>query len=294
MNYEAWQSQQKALRDEERKKKVEAQKHLQGYRGSISEEDTKLAILREEERKKKIEAERQLREYRATLSEEDKKLLALRDEERRKKQEAEKKLREIEGAANQDSSVSLISPGSVSVTAKSFGNPNSADAIPDLPVYHKDEHKDETNVVFAMNGTDCVEEATIDHNGFFGDAQPEPAPRRTDVAFTFALICASESPTVEGYLISVEKIANRIASENPEMLQGVAFETPSVRSFVRDGKFSKANTVGAVQIMISSYRIPPKRTLCRPCWSQLCEQIPCSSILYFGDGKFRKWEGSSN
>ena len=85
MNFEAWQSQQKAQKEEERKRQKAAADALQGYRGGVSAEDAKLSVLREEERKKKLEAEERLRGYRGTLSEEEKKLLALREAERQQR-----------------------------------------------------------------------------------------------------------------------------------------------------------------------------------------------------------------
>ena len=94
MNIEAWQSQQKALKDAERQRQKDAAANLQSYRGGVSEEDTKLSMLREEERKKKLEAEQRMREYRGNLSEEEKKLLAVREAERRYKQDAERSIRD--------------------------------------------------------------------------------------------------------------------------------------------------------------------------------------------------------
>ena len=47
--YDAWQAQQRAQKEEERKAKTDATAALQGYRRSnLSEEETKLAALREQ------------------------------------------------------------------------------------------------------------------------------------------------------------------------------------------------------------------------------------------------------
>jgi hypothetical protein len=94
MNIEAWQSQQKALKDAERQRQKDAAANLQSYRGGVSEEDTKLSLLRDEERKKKLDAEQRMREYRGNLSEEEKKLLAMREAERLYKQDAERSMRD--------------------------------------------------------------------------------------------------------------------------------------------------------------------------------------------------------
>jgi hypothetical protein len=100
MNIEAWQTQQKAQKEDERKRKIAAQDALKGYRGGINEGDAKLAALREEERKQREEAEAQLRGYRGTLSDTDKKLLAQREAERQKRQAEEQRLRALGGKEN--------------------------------------------------------------------------------------------------------------------------------------------------------------------------------------------------
>jgi hypothetical protein len=94
MNFEAFQAQQKAQKDEERMRKNQAAEGLRNHQaGGLSEEDTKATAMKEQERQHKLDAERLLRGYRGTLSEEDHKLAALREEERRKKLEAKEQLR---------------------------------------------------------------------------------------------------------------------------------------------------------------------------------------------------------
>jgi hypothetical protein len=123
MNFDAWQSQQKAQKDEGRKRKSQAAEALRNYRSEgLSEEEMKLAAIREQERKQKEEAEKQLRGYRGTLSEEELKLKALKEEERRKKLEAEQKLRGyglVDGTQQNDPS-QAIAPGAVSAMAGKF------------------------------------------------------------------------------------------------------------------------------------------------------------------------------
>eukprot|EP00534_Pseudo-nitzschia_fraudulenta_P000327 CAMPEP_0201119308 /NCGR_PEP_ID=MMETSP0850-20130426/3467_1 /ASSEMBLY_ACC=CAM_ASM_000622 /TAXON_ID=183588 /ORGANISM="Pseudo-nitzschia fraudulenta, Strain WWA7" /LENGTH=420 /DNA_ID=CAMNT_0047384971 /DNA_START=144 /DNA_END=1406 /DNA_ORIENTATION=- len=96
---DAWQAQQRALKEEERRAKTEAAAALKGYRRSgLSEEETKLAALREQERLQKQSAEEQLRGYRRSgLSEEETKLAALREQARLQKQSAEEQLRGYRG-----------------------------------------------------------------------------------------------------------------------------------------------------------------------------------------------------
>jgi hypothetical protein len=116
MNIEAWQTQQKAQKEDERKRKTAAQDALKGYRGGINESDTKLAALREEERRKREEAEAQHRGYRGTLSEKDKKLLAEREAERQRRQAEEQRLRALGGRENIEAA-DAIAAGSVSAMA---------------------------------------------------------------------------------------------------------------------------------------------------------------------------------
>jgi hypothetical protein len=123
MNFDAWQSQQKVQKDEERKRKSQAAEALRSYRSEgLSEEEMKLAAIREQERKQKEEAERQLRGYRGTLSEEELKVAALKEEERRKKLEAEQKLRGygLVDGTQQDGPSQAIAPGAVSAMAGKF------------------------------------------------------------------------------------------------------------------------------------------------------------------------------
>ena len=110
MNFEAWQSQQKALKDEERKRQKAAAENLQSYRGSVSAEDKRLAVLREEERKKKLQSEEQLRSYRASLSEQDRKLLEMKEIERQQKLDAERSLQNWGSVSEGLSSPELVGP----------------------------------------------------------------------------------------------------------------------------------------------------------------------------------------
>lgn len=103
MNFESWQAQQKAQKDEERKRKTQAAEALRSYKGEATNaEASKLAQLKEQDRQQKLEAERQLREYRGTISEEDTKLTNYKEEERRKKQEAANLLRGYQGTLSEE------------------------------------------------------------------------------------------------------------------------------------------------------------------------------------------------
>eukprot|EP00934_Nitzschia_sp_Nitz4_P005026 Nitzschia sp. Nitz4//scaffold2_size372955//8357//9500//NITZ4_000351-RA/size372955-snap-gene-0.2-mRNA-1//1//CDS//3329546560//5016//frame0 len=103
MNFEAWQMQQKAQKEEERKRKTQAAEALRSHKAdAASPEAVKLSQMKEAERQKKLEAEQQLRGYRGTMSAGDTKLSAMREEERRKKQEATEMLRGYQGSLSEE------------------------------------------------------------------------------------------------------------------------------------------------------------------------------------------------
>ena len=89
---EEWQRQLKAEKEAERQKKMESASMLQGYRGSVKEEDLKLKKDKETERQKKLESASMLQGYRGGVAEEDLKLKALREEERKGREDAERTL----------------------------------------------------------------------------------------------------------------------------------------------------------------------------------------------------------
>ncbi|GKY99952.1 hypothetical protein MPSEU_000948800 [Mayamaea pseudoterrestris] len=86
---EQWQLQQKALKEQERLKKLESADMLNKFRGgTVTEEELKLKAIKEEERLKKLETTEMHKQYRGGVSEGELKLSALRQEDRMKKQEA--------------------------------------------------------------------------------------------------------------------------------------------------------------------------------------------------------------
>jgi hypothetical protein len=130
--YDAWQAQQRAQKEEERKAKTDAAAALQGYRRSnLSEEETKLAALREEERLQKLNAEQQLHGYRGKLSEGESKLAAQKQEEHRKKQDLESKLRHNGVvSANDDRNIPDNLSGAVSALAAGYSSPSPVKRTP--------------------------------------------------------------------------------------------------------------------------------------------------------------------
>jgi hypothetical protein len=125
MNIEAWQTQQKAQKQEARKRNTSARDALKGYRGAINEGDTKLAALREEQRRKREEAEAQLRGYRGTLSEGDKKLLAQREVERERRQAEGQRLRALGGKENIEAADAIAAGWVSGMTGKLNGEYHS-------------------------------------------------------------------------------------------------------------------------------------------------------------------------
>lgn len=123
----AWEAQQRALKEQERRAKQEATEAIQGYRRSgLSEEETKLAALREQDRLQKLSAAEQLRGYRGQLSEEEARLAAKRQEELRKRQALEEQLRTngvVSAHDDRKDSISLIDAGAVSELAAGYASP---------------------------------------------------------------------------------------------------------------------------------------------------------------------------
>lgn len=67
MNMEEWQRKLKAEKDSARQKKTESAEILRGYRrGEINDDDLKLKVLREEERKRQLDAQQNLHNYKNT------------------------------------------------------------------------------------------------------------------------------------------------------------------------------------------------------------------------------------
>mmetsp|Transcript_20328 Transcript_20328/g.44248 ORF Transcript_20328/g.44248 Transcript_20328/m.44248 type:complete len:325 (+) Transcript_20328:248-1222(+) len=133
----AWEDQQRALKGQERKAKLEAAAALQSYRRlGLTEEEIKLATLREENRLQKQSAAEQLRGYRGQLSEEEAKLAAQRQEELRQKKSLEEQLRtngvtsSHDLVAHQDAIRLMKDSGSVSELAAGYASPS----VPQLPV----------------------------------------------------------------------------------------------------------------------------------------------------------------
>jgi hypothetical protein len=166
--FDAWQAQQRAQKDQERKAKIEAASALQGYRRSgLSEEETKLAALREQERLQKLNAEQQLHGYRSQLTPGEAKLAAQRQEELRRKQAYEEELRNNgvvssqDPAARQNSAMLMENSGLVSDLASQFSTPNKAE--PPMPTATKEISKPDVPLdpspVVAINGISPPEES---------------------------------------------------------------------------------------------------------------------------------------
>jgi len=139
---DAWQAQQRAQKEGERKAKTEAAAALQGYRRSeLSEEEIKLATLREQERLQKLNAEQQLHGYRSQLTAGEEKLAAQRQEELRRKQEYEEQLRNNGVVSSHDRTAHLNTglmenSGVVSALAAEYSSPNKV--LPPMPTVMKE------------------------------------------------------------------------------------------------------------------------------------------------------------
>jgi hypothetical protein len=150
--YDAWQAQQRAQKEEERKAKTDATAALQGYRRSnLSEEETKLAALREQERLQKLNAEQQLHGYRGgKLSDEESKLAAQKQDELRKKQELDSKLRHngVVSANDNDRNIPDNLSGAVSALAAGYSSPSPVKRTPQE--YEKQQMTSSSNENFTQ------------------------------------------------------------------------------------------------------------------------------------------------
>lgn len=226
--YEAWQAQQKAQKDEERKAKSEAAAALQSYRrDGLSEEERKLAEIREQERLHKLEAEKKLRDYRGKMSEEEAKLFAQKQEELRKKQEMEEQLRtngvvSAHEAGVHASLVGMEGSGAVSAMAAQYTSPQKEEAS--LPTSPRE---------LPVNGTgttDAVPETAA-------PAAPDGPPVATKVSFMFGVITATdEAPQLDGYLAKADKIVKTVIMDNPNAFASIGSTVayPVVASSTKD------------------------------------------------------------
>jgi hypothetical protein len=89
-----------------------------------------------------------------------------------------------------------------------------------------------------MNGMDSQPPAALTETDMFSSIvgetqQPSlmPSTYTFDAAFTFGLITTDENPTCEKYLASTAKLVESIRSQTLDL----AFETPTVRSYQKDG-----------------------------------------------------------
>ncbi|KAL3921300.1 MAG: hypothetical protein SGILL_002819, partial [Bacillariaceae sp.] len=212
--YDAWQAQQKAQKDQERKAKSEAAAALQSYRrDGLSEEERKLADIRDQERLQKSEAEQKLRDYRGKMSEEEAKLFAQKQEELRKKQELEEQLRtngvvSAHEAGVHASLVGMEGSGAVSAMAAQYISPQKEE--PSLPTSPRE---------LPVNGAGAADPAVPDSTVAAAPAGP---PVATKVSFMFGVITAmDEAPQLDGYLAKADKIVKTVIMDNPNAFASI-------------------------------------------------------------------------
>lgn len=222
--YDAWQAQQKARKDQERRAKTEAAAALQGYRkAGLSVEEAKLADLKEQERLQKLNAQQQLRGYRSQLTEDEARLAAQKQEELRKKQEYEEQLRN-NGVVSPNGKNSGLAgnSGLVSSLAAGYSSPNKLQ--PPLSKKSSAPSKS-TPAVVADNVAAAQEapEALAAAPSSPAPVSPSPKPYQSAVKFMFGILTQGEqtasfpqdrSKLVEGYLARADQIAKAVISEN--------------------------------------------------------------------------------
>jgi hypothetical protein len=245
--FEAWQAQQKAQKDEERKAKSEAAAALQNYRrDGLSEEERKLAEIRERERLQKLEAERKLRDYRAQMSEEEARLFAQKQEELRKKQRMEEQLRTNGVVSAHEAGIhaslkEIEGSGAVKMAAAQYTSPQREDPPQ-----------------FASSTRAVQADGIISHESN-GDSQFLPDSScalqteqeqavATKVSFMFGLITTKdETPQVDGYLAKADQIVKTIIAENQNCFAAIAstVEYPVVTFMEKDsGECNKSSMIG--------------------------------------------------
>jgi hypothetical protein len=272
--YEAWQAQQKAQKDEERRRKTEATEALQSYRrAGLSEEETKLALLRDEERLKKADAEKQLHGYRGQMSEEEARMAALRHEELRKKQLLEEQLR--------GNGVVTSSEGGVHASLKGMENSGAVEAMraqfvgtdglplsPSGSTHNGTTTKSNSAAPFgsgpedvdAMNGTvsslaaqysTSQEEEQSKLEGMTEDVPSYPVsssvppvvgptpPKAGTVSFMFGILTSSSghiasTNDVDGYLARADQIARTVIMNNPDSFISISLDYPVVKALEKD------------------------------------------------------------
>ena len=198
--FDAWQAQQKAQKDQERKAKTEATAALQGYRKSgLTSEETKLAAMREEERLKRLQAQEDLHGYQHKLTKEEEELAKQRQEELRKKQLAEEELRKRHTILTSPSKDDDKAEGvDVSALASGYNNASPTNA-PSTP--ERTTTKEETTTT--TTSTD------------------PPSPMKlykSSVKFMFGIVKANSESDIntDGYLARANAIAQKVLADNAE------------------------------------------------------------------------------
>jgi hypothetical protein len=278
--YEAWQAQQRAQKDEDRKAKSEAAAALQSYRrDGLTEEERKLAAIREQERLKKLEAERQLREYRGQMTEEEYKAALQRQEELRRRQQLDEQLRTNgvvtgNGVDIHSSLQALKDSGAVSAMATQYTSPQKpsqpqqqprsspptsnggagrepADAVATPPPTFNAQSESTESVT--IHGGHDITAALATSDAFSSNVDttttmldPSLAPDLSTspptsipskVSFMFGILSSKdEIPAVDGYLALTDQIARTIIMDNPNTFQSVAssMSYPIAKSIEKD------------------------------------------------------------
>lgn len=297
--YDAWQAQQKAQKDQERKAKTEAAAALQGYRkAGLSVEETKLADLKEQERLQKLNAEQQLRGYRSQLTEDEARLAAQRQEELRKKQEHEEQLRNngVVSPNGKNSRGVVGNSGLVSALAAGYTSPNKLQ--PPLSKESSAPSKS-TPVEASDNDHSTQEEAEA-----AATSTPTPVPvspsskaYKSSVKFKFGILTGvndrtsfpqDRSKVVEGYLARADQIAKTVIADNnyssspfESILLSMAYPTAS--SVKKDESRTDTNRI-MVTVTISF--TAPDRATSSDFKSQVIERVRSA----ISAGEFTKLE----
>jgi hypothetical protein len=295
---EEWQRRMRAEKDSERQKKNESAEILRGYRGGVKDDDLKLKTLREEERKRQLEAQQNLHSYNA------KEIAIQKGKDRPVK--SDQHFPEPVNAAGACNSNPLdgIVAGSVSERAATFSAFSTEESFTTTTNIAENQAAAATVVSTELNDDDQQERESTkftDENGNLEESRqqllvenpailaPTPSesleatvlntverpstedflptkpaassnpvltesriassapmetellPLRLDVLFSFGIITMQAQPEVTGYMKAVETIVSRALKNSnlPNIVYNGSI-LPFVKKQQWDGKFSRA------------------------------------------------------
>ena len=241
----AWEAQQRAQKEQERKAKMEAAAALQSYRRSgLSEEEMKLAALREQDRLQKQSAAEQLRGYRGQLSEEEARLAAQKQEELRRKQATEEQLRNNgvvsaqDPTARNESILRMKDSGTVSELAAGYTSPQATHVHASSPTASASLGTMGRPAQPDFSVATIGREATDDSAGY---PMTLASPVRSKAMFMFGILTSKDVDTASSEERS--RLVSRYLARADEIARSVIDISPSYQSIRQSLEYPIASTV---------------------------------------------------